>query len=199
MVPPPHQSTQLTQQFLSAVLSQRGPSALEYTEDSKWLIRQHLVSLVESYPSLHPRTTVFKHTDGRTVNLLLAEGTIPIVYMNITYNLPIVIRLMETYPLHPPCIYVDPTRDMIIKRPHAYAYVNPSGLVSTPLLQSWIYPSSTLCDVMKEISELFGLDPPLFTRRQQPARQNHRQPARQNPSSMSRLIRCILSFFLYGR
>ncbi|KAI3840202.1 hypothetical protein MKX03_013861 [Papaver bracteatum] len=160
--PPP---TQFTQQFLSTVLSQRGPSALQYTEDSKWLIRQHLVSLIESYPSLQPKTSVFNHTDGRTVNLLQARGTIPMIYMNVTYNIPIVIWLMETYPRHPPCIYVDPTRDMIIKRPHAY--VNPSGLVSTPLLQSWIYPSSTLCDVIKELSGLFGLDPPLFTRQQQ--------------------------------
>ncbi|XP_026411519.1 protein ELC-like [Papaver somniferum] len=158
----PHQSTQ---QFLSTVLSQRGPSALQYTEDSKWLIRQHLVSLIESYPSLQPKTAVFNHTDGRTVNLLQAQGTIPMIYMNVTYNIPIVIWLMETYPRHPPCIYVNPTRDMIIKRPHAY--VNPSGLVSTPLLQSWIYPSSTLCDVIKELSGLFGLDPPLFTLQQQ--------------------------------
>ncbi|RZC90759.1 hypothetical protein C5167_028592 [Papaver somniferum] len=84
---------------------------------------------------------------------------------------------METYPRHPPCIYVNPTRDMIIKRPHAY--VNPSGVVSTPLLQSWIYPSSTLCDVIKELSGLFGLDPPLFTRQ---------QPARQNPNTESMRI-----------
>ncbi|KAI3899786.1 hypothetical protein MKW92_021901 [Papaver armeniacum] len=175
--PPPHQSTQVIQQFLSTVLSQRGPLALQYTEDSKWLIRQHLVSLIESYPSLQLKTAVFNHTDGRTVNLLQAEGTIPMIYMNVTYNIPIVIWLMETYPRHPPCIYVDPTRDMIIKRPHAY--VNPSGLVSTPLLQSWIYPSSTLCDVIKELSGLFGLDPPLFTRQ---------QPARQNPNTESMRI-----------
>ncbi|KAI3927895.1 hypothetical protein MKW98_023496 [Papaver atlanticum] len=81
--PPPHQSTQFTQQFLSTVLSQRGPSALQYTEDSKWLIRQHLVSLIESYPSLQPKTAVFNHTDGRTVNLLQAQGTIPMIYMNV--------------------------------------------------------------------------------------------------------------------
>ncbi|MCL7023301.1 hypothetical protein MKW94_024902 [Papaver nudicaule] len=177
MVPPPqppHQSAH-TQQFLSTVLSQRGPSALQYTEDSKWLIRQHLVSLIESYPSLQPKTAVFNHTDGRTVNLLQAEGTIPMIYMNVTYNIPVVIWLMETYPRHPPCIYVNPTRDMIIKRPHAY--VNPSGLVATPLLQNWIYPSSSLCDVIKELSGLFGLDPPLYTRQQPPApRQNPNPP-----------------------
>ncbi|XP_026433893.1 protein FAR1-RELATED SEQUENCE 8-like [Papaver somniferum] len=32
--------------------------------------------LIESYPSLQPKTTVINHTDGRTVNLLLVEGTI---------------------------------------------------------------------------------------------------------------------------
>ncbi|MCL7025058.1 hypothetical protein MKW94_002898 [Papaver nudicaule] len=159
--PPPHQSAQLIQQFLSTVLSQRGPSSLPYTEDSKWLIRQHLVSLISSYPSLQLKTELFNHTDGTQSNLLQAQGTIPMIYMNVTYNIPVIIWLMENYPRNPPVVYVNPTRDMIIKRPHAH--VNPSGLVSSPLLQSWIYPSSSLCDVIKELSRLFGLDPPLFS------------------------------------
>ncbi|GMN50496.1 hypothetical protein TIFTF001_019664 [Ficus carica] len=79
---------QLTQQFLSSVLSQRGPSALPYSEDTKWLIRQHL-----------------------------ADSTVPISFHGVTYNIPVVIWLMESYPRHPPCIYVNPMRNMIIKRP----------------------------------------------------------------------------------
>ncbi|GMN69558.1 hypothetical protein TIFTF001_038608 [Ficus carica] len=52
---------QLTQQFLSSVFSQRGPSALPYSEDTKWLIRQHLVSLSAAFPSLEPKTASFTH------------------------------------------------------------------------------------------------------------------------------------------
>ncbi|XP_042503653.1 protein ELC-like [Macadamia integrifolia] len=160
------QNAQYIQQFLSNVLSQRGPSALPYAEDVKWLIRQHLLALIENYPGLQPKTATFTHNDGRTVNLLQAEGTIPMVYGGVVYNIPVVIWLMESYPRHPCCVYVTPTRDMIIKRPHPH--VNPSGLVSHPYLQNWIYPSSNLVDLVRNLSHLFGRDPPLYSRPQRP-------------------------------
>ncbi|PKI68743.1 hypothetical protein CRG98_010800 [Punica granatum] len=115
---------QLTQQFLNSVLSQRGPSALPYSEDTKWLIRQHLVALTTTFPSLNPQTASFTHNDGRSVNLLQADGTVPMLFQGVTYNIPVVIWLMESYPRHAPCVYVNPTRDMIIKRPHAHEQLN---------------------------------------------------------------------------
>ncbi|XP_021775146.1 protein ELC-like [Chenopodium quinoa] len=167
MAPPqPHHggaSNPQTLQFLSNVLSQRGPSSLPYSEDVKWLIRQHLVSLTDAYPSLQPKTAIFTHNDGRTVNLLQADGTIPMSYAGVTYNIPVVIWLMELYPRHPPCVFVNPTRDMIIKRPHPH--VTPSGMVSIPYLQKWIYPSSNLVDLCRDLSHYFGRDPPLYSQR----------------------------------
>ncbi|GMN39905.1 hypothetical protein TIFTF001_009132 [Ficus carica] len=68
---PSSPNPQLTQQFLSSILSQRGPSALPYSEDTKWLIRQHLVSLSAAFPSLEPKTASFTHncrtSDGGVV------------------------------------------------------------------------------------------------------------------------------------
>ncbi|KAK1412250.1 hypothetical protein QVD17_33343 [Tagetes erecta] len=166
--PPPSPSSSLhqhTQQFLSSVLSQRGPSSLPYSEDVKWLIRQHLLSLSESYPSLQHKTATFTHNDGRSVNLLQSDGTVPMVFQNVTYNIPVVIWLMETYPRHPPLVFVNPTRDMVIKRNHNF--VNPSGLVSIPYLQNWIYPSSNLVELARSLSSYFGSDPPLYSQRRQ--------------------------------
>ncbi|EOY19556.1 hypothetical protein QUC31_006054 [Theobroma cacao] len=166
MVPPPSTpppNPQQIQQFLSSVLSQRGPSSLPYTEDTKWLIRQHLLSVTSHYPSLEPKTATFTHNDGRSVNLLQADGTIPMPFQGITYNIPIIIWLMESYPRHPPVVYVNPTRDMIIKRPHPH--VTPSGLVSIPYLQNWIYPSSNLVDLVLNLSSAFARDPPLYSQR----------------------------------
>lgn len=167
MATPSPPNPQLTQQFLSSVLSQRGPSALPYSEDTKWLIRQHLVALTTSYPSLTPQTASFTHNDGRTVNLLQADGTVPMPFQGVTYNIPVIIWLMESYPRHPPCVYVNPTRDMIIKRPHPH--VNPSGLVSVPYLQNWIYPSSNLVDLIRQLSLVFARDPPLYSQRRPPS------------------------------
>ncbi|KAL9660407.1 hypothetical protein QQ045_025220 [Rhodiola kirilowii] len=156
-------SPQLTQQFLSNVLSQRGPSSVPYSEDVKRLIRHHLVTLAEAMPSMQPRTATYTHNDGRTVNLLQAYGTVPMDYMGVTYQIPIIVWLIETYPRHPPCVYVNPTRDMVIKRPHPF--VNPNGAVSIPYLQNWIYPSSNLLDMCRNLGQLFGRDPPLYSQR----------------------------------
>ncbi|XP_040993475.1 protein ELC-like [Juglans microcarpa x Juglans regia] len=185
MVPPAVQAgpnPQQTQQFLSSVLSQRGPSALPYSEDTKWLIRQHLVSLTSSYPSLEPKTATFTHNDGRSVNLLQADGTVPMSFQGLTYNIPVIIWLMDSYPRHPPCVYVNPTRDMVIKRPHPY--VNPSGLVSVPYLHNWVYPSSNLVDLVRNLSLHFGRDPPLYSqRRPSPSPNSNPHPNFTPPSS----------------
>ncbi|KAI4382932.1 hypothetical protein MLD38_008826 [Melastoma candidum] len=154
---------QQTQQFLSTVLSQRGPNSLPYAEDTKWLIRHHLLSLLSAFPSLSPSVSSFTHNDGRSLPLLQAHGTIPMPFQGLTYNLPLSIWLLESYPRHPPLVYLNPTRDMIIKRPHPH--VTPSGLVSLPYLQNWVYPSSNLVDLARNLSSTFSRDPPLYSQR----------------------------------
>ncbi|CAA2997657.1 ELC-like [Olea europaea subsp. europaea] len=162
---------QYTQQFLSSVLSQRGPAALPYAEDVKWLIRQHLVSLAEAYPSLQPKTATFTHNDGRTVNLLQADGTVPMLFQGVTYNIPVAIWLLESYPRHAPLVFVNPTRDMIIKRPHPF--LSPNGVVSIPYIQNWVYPSSNIVELARNLCHFFGRDPPLYSQR---------KPSNPNPS-----------------
>jgi ESCRT-I complex subunit TSG101 len=154
---------QYAHQFLNTALSQRGPSALPYAEDVKWLIRNHLVALVEAFTSLHPKAALFTHNDGRAAHLLQADGTIPIHHAGASYNLPAVIWLPEPYPRSPPLVFLSPTRDMVIKPNHPL--VNCSGLIANaPYLRSWVFPSSNLVDLVRSLSHLFGLDPPLFTR-----------------------------------
>ncbi|CAF2135958.1 unnamed protein product [Brassica napus] len=166
MAPPPPSDPakiQQIQQFLTSVLSQRGPSALPYAETTKWLIRQHLLTLISSHSSLEPKTASFTHNDGRSAILLQADGTIPMPFQGVSYNIPVVIWLLESYPRDPPRVYVNPTRDMIIKRPHSN--VSPSGLVSLPYLHAWVYPSSNLLDLAAQLSAAFSRDPPLYSQR----------------------------------
>ncbi|KAK9048747.1 hypothetical protein SSX86_032286 [Deinandra increscens subsp. villosa] len=153
--PPPSSTAQFTRKFLSSVLSQRGPFSLPYSEDVKWLIRQHLF---ETYPSLHPKTAVFTHNDDRSINLLQFDGTVPMLYQNVTYNTLVVIWLMESYPRHPSLVFVSHTRDMIIKPQHAF--VNPSGFVSIHYLQNCVYSSSNFVDLVRNLSHYSGRIPP---------------------------------------
>lgn len=104
-------------------------------------------------------------------------------YQGVTYNIPVVIWLMELYPRHPPCVFVNPTRDMIIKRPHPH--VSPSGIVSIPYLLKWIYPSSNLVDLARDLSHYFGRDPPLYSQRKpdsSSSNHNHNHNHSLNPS-----------------
>ncbi|XP_078427748.1 protein ELC-like [Wolffia australiana] len=164
--PPAVANGQNWSQFLSGALSQRGPNALPYAEDVKWLIRQHLISLLEAFPSLPPKSSVFTHNDGRSLQLLQVEGTIPILFGGVVYNIPAVIWLLESYPRSPPSVFLTPTRDMVIQRNHPY--VDRSGHVNVAYLQNWIYPSSNLVDLVRLLSRLFGQHPPLYTRRDNP-------------------------------
>lgn len=148
-------------QFLNSVLSQRGPSALPYEENLKLTIRSHLVSLLEEFPSLQVKTESFTHNDGKACNLLQVDGTIPMYYLEVLYNIPVTFWLLEDYPKKPPRVFVKPTRDMIIKRPHRH--VDPSGLVSLPYLHSWMYPRSNLVELVRSLSLVFGQDPPLYS------------------------------------
>ncbi|KAK9065454.1 hypothetical protein SSX86_014853 [Deinandra increscens subsp. villosa] len=134
---------------------------LPYSEDVKPLIDQHLLALSKSHPSLLQKTATFTHNDGRSVTLLQSDGTVPMVFQNVTYNIPVLIWLTETYPRNPPLVFVNPTRDMVIRRSHPF--VNQSGLVWIPYLEDWVFPSSNLVDLARDLSSYFGIDPPLYS------------------------------------
>ncbi|KAI5061814.1 hypothetical protein GOP47_0022353 [Adiantum capillus-veneris] len=169
-----------TMQFLSSLLSQRGPNALPYSEDVKLLIRQHLLNLMQELPSLRAKPASFVHNDGTSANLLQVDGTVPMTFHGASYNIPVIIWLLESYPKAPPRVFVSPTKDMIIKRPHKH--VDASGMVSLPYLQSWFYPRSNLADLARALSSMFSQDPPLFSKPSSPS-SNHRTNSAASPAS----------------
>ena len=64
------------------------------------------------------RDDPFTHNDGRTTRLLRAEGTVPIYYQGVKYNIPVKMFLPEGFPRAGPICYVTPTANMIIKPGH---------------------------------------------------------------------------------
>ncbi|KAL0026775.1 hypothetical protein WJX77_000858 [Trebouxia sp. C0004] len=131
-------------EFLAQVLTRRGtPDDLPYTNEAVWLIRQHLLDAVQDFPSLTLKVQKYTHTDGTTVPLLMADGTLPMYYQGVKYNIPVSLWLPERYPNLAPIMYVVPTPDMIIKPRHAF--VDASG-VDPPLFSKppgWVPPGPT--------------------------------------------------------
>ncbi|KAG6404420.1 hypothetical protein SASPL_136666 [Salvia splendens] len=87
----------------------------------------------------------------------------PISFHGASYNIPVLIWLVESYPSRAPLVFVNPTRDMIIKRPHPF--VSPNGIVSIPYLNSWLFPFSNLFELATNLAQFFAGDPPLYSQR----------------------------------
>ncbi|CAM6118759.1 unnamed protein product [Calypogeia fissa] len=156
-------------QFLNNILSMRGPANLPYEEDVKFYIRQHLLAVVKEFQGLQIKTATFTHNNGRASFLLQAAGTIPMYYKDVKYNIPITMWLVEAYPRVAPLVFVTPTRDMIIKPQHRH--VDASGTVTVPYLQQWIFPRSNLLELVRNLSTVFGEEPPLYSRPAAPQRE----------------------------
>ncbi|GLC34413.1 hypothetical protein PLESTB_000731200 [Pleodorina starrii] len=148
-------------EYLTNVLSQRGPSAVPYDEKVKWNIRDHVFELLKVYPTLKSELSDYHSNDGRHLHVLKVDGTVPIHYQGSKYNIPILMWLTERYPYDPPQVFVVPTANMIIRTSDN---VNASGQVYTQPLRSWLFPSSNLVDFVLDMSQLFGAEPPLYTR-----------------------------------
>lgn len=136
--------------FLGAVLSRGGSLALPYDGQVKRLVRLHLLELIKDLPSLSVRLRSYTHLDGSDVQLLMADGTVPMFYQSAKYNIPVAIWLPEGYPVQPPIAYVVPTSDMIITPQHPY--VDGSGLVTSPYLERWQYPDSNLRELAQVVA-----------------------------------------------
>lgn len=146
-------------QFIDAALSCTGPYALSYTDpDQKWLIRQHLVSLLQNFPSLRPLIDTFSHNNGITVTLLNARGDLHV--SNSTPPISLSIWLHENYPYIPPIVFVSSNSGSQIQQDHPF--VDPSGATTSPYLQTWLYPPCNLSDLVHNFVKLFSLIHPFY-------------------------------------
>ncbi|KAL0459467.1 UNVERIFIED_CONTAM: hypothetical protein Slati_0573900 [Sesamum latifolium] len=92
--------------FVEDALFCAGPLALSYSDpDQKWIIREHLSSLFQDFPSLRPATGFFTHNDGTEVKLLNAAGDLPV--SRPSPPVPVTIWVPELYPQTPPVVYVN--------------------------------------------------------------------------------------------
>jgi len=134
------------------------------------------------------RSSYVKLTDGTSLPPVLSlDGTIEIIYRTSTYNIPIELHFPPRYPLGPPVIFVRPAASMMIKPNHRH--VGPDGMVYMPSLHLWDRNGSHLINCVKTMSDLFGVDPPVFAKPTGGGAPSIRQSA----SSTGKLGRSVLS------
>uniref|UniRef100_A0A8D0GXY8 Tumor susceptibility 101 n=1 Tax=Sphenodon punctatus TaxID=8508 RepID=A0A8D0GXY8_SPHPU len=78
-----------------------------------------------------------------------------------TYNIPICLWVLDTYPYNPPICFVKPTSTMTIK---TGKHVDANGKIYLPYLHEWKHPQSDLLGLIQVMIVVFGDEPPVFSR-----------------------------------
>ncbi|XP_073327845.1 tumor susceptibility gene 101 protein [Pagrus major] len=110
------------------------------------------------FKSLEPVVDLYVYNDGTKKNLMSLTGTIPVLYQDKTYNIPVCVWLQETYPQSAPICYVRPTTEMMVVRGK---YVSSNGEVMLPYLEEWKSGECDLVSLLQVMAAMFGDFPPV--------------------------------------
>ncbi|XP_005357897.1 tumor susceptibility gene 101 protein isoform X2 [Meriones unguiculatus] len=119
------------------------------------------VNVIAMYKDLKPVLDSYVFNDGSSRELVNLTGTIPVRYRGNTYNIPICLWLLDTYPYNPPICFVKPTSSMTIK---TGKHVDANGKIYLPYLHDWKHPRSELLELIQIMIVIFGEEPPVFSR-----------------------------------
>jgi hypothetical protein len=133
---------------------------LLYSSGCKYLyhlrVRTDVYALLTSFPT-HLQLHIDQYS-GSSLLLLKIYGTVPIIYKENNYNIPISIWIPPNYPHEKPAVIVPPTPDMVIKQGHTC--VGSDGYVRHTYLLSW-NQGNTLLALFNILIQIFSQDPPV--------------------------------------
>ncbi|XP_062085079.1 protein ELC isoform X2 [Humulus lupulus] len=145
-------------QFIEQALSSDSPFNLSYLDpNQKWMIRNHLLSFLQDFPTFTPNFGSYVHNNGMAVNLLCVTGELHISAN--TPLVPITIWIHENHPFMAPLVIVSPNYGNPIRRDHPFVYL--SGSTTCPYLQTWAHPRCSLSILIRNLTRLFTHDHPL--------------------------------------
>ncbi|CAF1147047.1 unnamed protein product [Didymodactylos carnosus] len=129
--------------------------------ENRDLIRRDIIQAIRHpHTALVLKISLYYFNDGSSKDLLCLTGTVAVTFKGRRYNIPIQIWLTDDYPSNPPMCYVRPTSDMYI----AVSYnVESDGYIVIPYLTSWRHSSSDLANLISQMSDAFGILPPVYS------------------------------------
>ncbi|XP_067090425.1 ubiquitin-conjugating enzyme E2 variant 3 [Osmerus mordax] len=120
-----------------------------------------LQKLHRIHPRINPVTGTYTFSDGTQKDLLKLIGTVPVKYEGRSYNLPIQLWLMDSFPFTPPICLMRPTSSMVIREGK---HVDAQGRIHLPGLHNWDHPRSSVVGLLAEMTSKFEDEPPLATK-----------------------------------
>ncbi|XP_069079850.1 tumor susceptibility gene 101 protein isoform X1 [Pleurodeles waltl] len=122
---------------------------------------REITGVTTLYKDLKPIMDGYVFNDGSSRELASLVGTIPVPYKGNTYNIPVCLWILDTYPFNPPICFVKPTSTMTIK---TGKHVDANGKIYLPYLHEWKHPQSDLLGLIQIMIVVFGEEPPVFSR-----------------------------------
>ncbi|XP_040018073.1 tumor susceptibility gene 101 protein [Gasterosteus aculeatus] len=113
---------------------------------------------VVHFQSLVPMMGRHVYNDGTTKNLMSLTGTIPVLFEDETYNIPVCLWIEASYPQTAPICYVTPTSDMMVL---SGKYISSNGEVMLPYLEDWKKGECDLVSLLQVMVVTFADSPPV--------------------------------------
>ncbi|XP_034541504.1 ubiquitin-conjugating enzyme E2 variant 3 [Notolabrus celidotus] len=110
------------------------------------------------FPGIKPFPGTYTFSDSTQKDLIKLIGNIPVKYEGVTYNFPILLWLMDSFPFTPPICLLKPTANMVIR---GGKHVDARGRIFLPGLHNWDHPKSSVVGLLNEMIAKFQEDPPL--------------------------------------
>uniref|UniRef100_A0A6V7QT87 Protein ELC-like n=1 Tax=Ananas comosus var. bracteatus TaxID=296719 RepID=A0A6V7QT87_ANACO len=107
-------------------------------------------------PSVDPFT---HHRDGTTVNLLNAQGFLP-VPTSTDSDVLVTVWVPQNYPFAAPTVYVFPAAPSARLLPDHPFVDRSTGLTTSPYADTWRYPLSNLSGLARDLTAILTLCPP---------------------------------------
>ncbi|KAM4734827.1 ubiquitin-conjugating enzyme E2 variant 3 [Anableps anableps] len=131
---------------------------------------EELQKINRIFPDMNPYTGTYTFTDNSQKELLKLTGVIPVKYDGRSYNFPIQLWLLDSFPFTPPICLLKPTSNMVIREGK---HVDSKGRIHLPGLHSWDYPKSSVMGLLNEMIAKFEEDPPLSSRTTEDTKDPH--------------------------
>ncbi|XP_072290751.1 ubiquitin-conjugating enzyme E2 variant 3 [Eucyclogobius newberryi] len=122
---------------------------------------EELQKIHRIYPEIKPSPDTYTFSDSSQRDLLKLIGNVPVKYEGRSYNFPVQLWLLDSFPFTPPICFLRPTSNMIIREGK---HVDAKGRIHLPGLHNWDYPKSSVVFLLNEMIVKFEEDPPLSSK-----------------------------------
>ncbi|XP_062857448.1 ubiquitin-conjugating enzyme E2 variant 3 [Trichomycterus rosablanca] len=119
---------------------------------------EELQKVYRMYPDMKAVADTYTYSDSSQKDLLKLVGNVPVKYQGQSYNLPIQLWLLDSFPFTPPICLLRPTASMVIREGK---HVDAKGRIHLPALHNWDHPKSSVIALLEEMIAKFENDPPL--------------------------------------